>query len=87
MKRVAPHIGAGLKAAALRSRANVAQDTPDVPSVLTLDRSGKVVSHTPSAEHWLKDLGDLDPSWRDDGLPMAVRMVSGALKQEPIAEG
>jgi DNA-binding CsgD family transcriptional regulator len=80
VKRVAPHIGAGLKGAALRSRANVAQDTPDVPSVLTLDRSGKVVSHTPSAEQWLKDLGDLDPSWRDDGLPMAVRMVSGALK-------
>jgi hypothetical protein len=87
VKRVAPHLGAGLKVAALRSRANVAQDTPDVPGVLTLDRSGKVVSHTPSAEHWLKDLGDLDPSWRDDGLPMAVRMVSGALKQEPIAEG
>jgi DNA-binding CsgD family transcriptional regulator len=79
-KRIAPHLGAGLRAAALRSRAYAAQDSPDVPGVLTLDRSGRVISHTPSAEHWLMDLGDLDDSWRDDGLPMAVRMVSGALK-------
>jgi hypothetical protein len=47
VKRVAPHIGAGLKAAALRSCANVAQDTPEVPGVLTLDRSGKEVSSLP----------------------------------------
>jgi hypothetical protein len=47
IKRMAPHIGAGLKAAALRSRATAGQDSPDVPGVLTLDRSGKVVSHTP----------------------------------------
>lgn len=80
VKRIAPHVGAGLKAAALRARANAAQDSPDVPGVLTLDRSGRIISHTPSAEHWLRDLGDLDPSWRDDGLPMAVRMVSSALK-------
>ena len=51
-----------------------------MPGVLTLDRSGKVVSHTPSAEHWLGDLEDLDPSWRDENLPMTVRMVSGALR-------
>jgi DNA-binding CsgD family transcriptional regulator len=80
VKRIAPHIGAGLKAAALRSRATAEQDSPDVPGVITLDRSGRVVSHTPSAEHWLRDLEDLDPSWRDENLPMTVRMVSGALK-------
>jgi DNA-binding CsgD family transcriptional regulator len=80
VRRIAPHIGAGLKAAALRSRATAEQDSPDVPGVLTLDRSGRVVSHTPSAEHWLWDLEDLDPLWRDERLPMAVRMVSGALK-------
>jgi DNA-binding CsgD family transcriptional regulator len=80
IKRSAPHIGAGLKAAALRSRASAEHDSPDVPGVLTLDRSGKVVSHTPSAEHWLGDLEDLDPSWRDERLPMTVRMVSGALR-------
>jgi DNA-binding CsgD family transcriptional regulator len=80
IKRVAPHIGAGLKAAALRSRATTEQDSPDVPGVLTLDRSGKILSHTPSAEHWLGDLEDLHPLWRDEMLPMAVRMVSGALR-------
>lgn len=53
VKRVAPHVGAGLKAAALRSRAATAdQGTGDVPGVLTLDRFGNVVSHTPSAERW-----------------------------------
>jgi DNA-binding CsgD family transcriptional regulator len=80
VRRIAPHVGAGLKAAALRSRATTEQSSPDVPGVLTLDRSGKVVSHTPSAEHWLGDLENLDPSWRDERLPMAVRMVSGALR-------
>jgi len=80
VKRIAPHVGAGLKAAALRSRASSEQDNPDVPGVLALDRSGRVVSHTPSAEHWLRDLEDLDPRWRTESIPMVVRMVSGALK-------
>jgi len=80
VKRIAPHVGAGLKAAALRSRAATEQDSPDVPGVLTLDRSGKIVSHTSSAEHWLWDLEDLDPLWRHENIPMAVRMVSGALR-------
>ena len=80
VKRVASHVGAGLKAAALRSRAATEQDSPDVPGVLTLDRSGKIVSHTSSAEHWLWDLEDLDPLWRHENIPMAVRMVSGALR-------
>jgi DNA-binding CsgD family transcriptional regulator len=80
VKRIASHVGAGLKAAALRSRAATEQDSPDVPGVLTIDRSGKIVSHTSSAEHWLWDLEDLDPLWRYENIPMAVRMVSGALR-------
>jgi DNA-binding CsgD family transcriptional regulator len=80
IKRIAPHIGAGLKAAALRSHAAAGQDSPDAPGVLTLDRSGKIVSNTPSAEHWLGDLENLDASWRHERIPMAVRMVSGALR-------
>jgi DNA-binding CsgD family transcriptional regulator len=80
VKRIAPHVGAGLKAAALRSRATREQDTPDVPGVLILDRSGMVISHTPSAEHWLRDLEDLHPGWRRENIPMVVRMVSGALR-------
>jgi DNA-binding CsgD family transcriptional regulator len=80
VKRIAPHVGAGLKAAALRSRATREQDTPEVPGVLTLDQSGMVVSYTPSAEHWLRDLEDLHPGWRRENIPMVVRMVSGALR-------
>jgi DNA-binding CsgD family transcriptional regulator len=80
IKRIAPNIGAGLKAAALRSHAAAGQDSPDAPGVLTLDRSGKIVSNTPSAEHWLGELENLDASWRHERIPMAVRMVSGALR-------
>src|SRR5919112_5515739 len=80
VKRIAPHVGAGLKAAALRARAATEQDAPDVPGVITLDRSGSVVSHTPSAEHWLRELENLGPHWRYESLPLAVRMVHGALR-------
>lgn len=80
VRRVAPHVGAGLKAAALRSQATTEPPADDAPGVLTLDRSGRVLSRTPSAEHWLRDLEDFDPSWRHDRLPMAVRTVSGALR-------
>jgi DNA-binding CsgD family transcriptional regulator len=81
MERIAPHVGAGLKAAALRTRATARQDAPDIPGVLTLDRSGHVVSHTPSAERWLRELEELHPAWRGDGLPIAIRMVAGALNR------
>jgi DNA-binding CsgD family transcriptional regulator len=77
LKRLAPHVGAGLKAATLRSRAATAPAADDAaPGVLVLDRSGRVVSRTPSAEHWLRDL---HPAWPERGLPVAVRMVAGAL--------
>lgn len=78
LKRIAPHVGSGLKAAALRSRASAELLANDVPGVLTLDRSGRVISHTPSAEHWLHDL---HPEWRERGLPVAVRIVAGALER------
>jgi hypothetical protein len=81
LKRVAPHVGAGLKAAALRSRATFAHDGPDVPGVLTLDRKGRVLSHTPAARRWLEDLEDLHPAWRENDTPVPVRMVAGALRR------
>jgi DNA-binding CsgD family transcriptional regulator len=84
MKRIVPHVGAGLKAAALRSRATdrtTDQETKDAPGVLTLDRSRRIVSYTPSAEHWLRDLEALHPAWREShSLPVAVRMVDSALR-------
>ncbi len=84
LKRVAPHVGAGLKAAALRLRATTAHGgpgVPDVPGVLTLDREGRVLSHTPAARRWLEDLEDLRPAWRENDTPVPVRMVAGALRR------
>ena len=60
-RRVAPHVGAGLKAAALHSKAIAEHGGPDIPGVLTLDRQGRVISHTPAARRWLEDLEDLHP--------------------------
>jgi len=88
--RIAPHVGAGLKAAALRARAAAGRGASEVPGVLSLDRQGSVVSHTPAAEHWLGDLEDLHPAWRGaGGTPMPVRMVAGALRRslDPAAAG
>lgn len=81
LKRVAPHVGAGLKAAALRLRATTAPGGPDVPGVLTLDREGRVLSHTPAARRWLEDLQDLRPAWRENDTPVPLRMVAGALRR------
>jgi DNA-binding CsgD family transcriptional regulator len=82
LRRVAPHVGAGLKAAALRSRAaSAGRHGPEIPGVLTLDRDGRVVSHTPAAERWLEDLEDLHPSWRKSEPPIPVKMAAGALKR------
>ena len=81
VRRLAPHVGAGLRAAALRSRAT-GEDSDDAPGVLTLDHAGRVVSSTPAAERHLAELGELDPAWRTGrGLPIAVWMVAGALAQ------
>lgn len=89
VKRAAPHVGAGLKVAALRSRAINEQDVPDLPGVLTLDREGHIVSHTPAALRWLEDLEDLHPAWRESEPPMPVKMVAGALKRalSPVSGG
>lgn len=81
VRRIAPHVGAGLKAAALRHRAVADLEGPDLPGVITLDRAGRVLSHTPAARRWLEDLEDLHPAWREKDPPVPVRMVAGALKR------
>jgi DNA-binding CsgD family transcriptional regulator len=76
LRRIAPHLGNGLKMAALRMQTPVEEGGRDVPGVLTLDHQGSVVQHTPAAERWLRDLEDLGPGWRErDGLPRALRTV------------
>ncbi len=82
LRRISPHLGAGLKAAMLRLRAAAEPDGDGVPGVLTLNREGQVVQHTPAAERWLREVEDLGPDWREgDGLPAAVWMIVGALKR------
>jgi DNA-binding CsgD family transcriptional regulator len=82
IRRVAPHVGAGLKVAALRSSATAAPAADDAPGVLTLDGNGRVLSSTRAAERYLAELGDHDQVWREGrALPTAVRMVAGALGQ------
>lgn len=81
-RRVAPHLAAGLKAAALRSEALAEADGDGSPGILVLDRAGRVLQHTGAAERWLRELGDLGPGWRvGDGLPSAVLSVMGALRR------
>ncbi|HEX6710721.1 MAG TPA: LuxR C-terminal-related transcriptional regulator [Rubrobacter sp.] len=81
LRRVVPHLGAGLRASALLSQASPAEtDAEDGPGVLVLDHRWRVIEHTPAAKRYLEDLGDLGPHWREDGnLPVAVWMVMGAL--------
>jgi DNA-binding CsgD family transcriptional regulator len=76
LRRTAPHLGNGLKMAALRMQTTVEGGGTDVPGVLTLDYRGSVVQHTPAAERWLRDLEDLGPGWREwYGLPRALHTV------------
>lgn len=81
--RIAPHMGAGLKAAALRTQAPPGAESDDVSGVLTLDRRGKVIQHTRAAERLLQELtGDLGSAWLEgDGLPAAVYAVVGSLRR------
>ncbi len=81
-RRIAPHLAAGLKAAALRSDALAAPVGDTAPGVLVLDDKGGVVQHTRAAERWLRELEDLPPAWQEGkGLPLAVSSVAGALRR------
>lgn len=79
--RLAPHLGAGLKAAALRAQALPEAEDNGLPGVLTLDHKGRVVGCTRAAERWLRELGDPSPGWEGDGLPAAVYAVAGMLRR------
>jgi DNA-binding CsgD family transcriptional regulator len=82
LRHLAPHVSAGLKLAVLRSQAPPETAGDGVPGVLVLDRRGKILHHTASAERWLRDLGDLGPGWREGvGLPAAVWTVVSALRR------
>jgi DNA-binding CsgD family transcriptional regulator len=83
VSRLAPHLAAGLKAAALRAQAPLVSPSTsasDGPGVLILDARGRVVQYTASAERWLRELGALGPGWQEGlGLPPVVWLAAGAL--------
>jgi DNA-binding CsgD family transcriptional regulator len=82
LRHIAPHLGNGLKMAALRMQTSVEEGGTDVPGVLTLDYQGSVVQHTPAAERWLRELEDLGPGWREwNGLPRALHTVFLSLRR------
>jgi hypothetical protein len=63
-RRVAPHLGAGLKAAVLRSQAPP-EKGDGIPGVLVLDHRGRVSHYTATAERWLEELEDPDSRWHE----------------------
>lgn len=83
LSRLSPHLGAGFRAAGLsEGAARTGHVDDEVPGVLSLDRRGRVVQHTPAAERWLRDLADLDADWIEGhGLPDAIWLLVGALRQ------
>jgi DNA-binding CsgD family transcriptional regulator len=87
VRRVSPLVGAGLKAAALRSRALQANGAADdAPGVVVIDQVRRVVSATPAAERLLAELGPLPATWRTGAeLPIAIQVVIGALEQSLAA--
>jgi DNA-binding CsgD family transcriptional regulator len=83
LRRIVPHLGAGLRASVLLSQATLPGfNGDDAPGVLVLDHLGRVVEHTQAAKRYLEELGDLGPGWREgEGLPVALWMVVGALRR------
>ena len=91
MRRIAPHLGAGLRTATLQRELHDDQeDSDDAAGVLVLDGRGTVIQHNAAAERRLQELGDLGESWREgEGLPAPVWTVLGALKRslKPETDG
>jgi DNA-binding CsgD family transcriptional regulator len=81
IRRIAPHVAAGLRAATLHHELQDDRDGYDAAGVLVLDPRGIVVQHNAAAEWRLRELGDLGAEWREgQGIPTPVWSVLGALK-------
>ncbi len=84
VRRLSPHLGAGLRAATLRQQA-AGEPKNTEAGVLILDEKWRVVQRTPAAERLLHELDGLEPPgaerWREDeGLPTAVWSASMSLR-------
>ena len=62
LRRIAPHLGAGLKAGTLREVGSAEHVGDGVPGVLILDDRGRVVQYTDAAERWLRQLAGSAPA-------------------------
>jgi DNA-binding CsgD family transcriptional regulator len=89
LRRLTPHLGAALRAAALLSRASREAQEDGVPGVLVLDHRSWSVSHyNATAECLLGELEDLAPGWEEGKLPVALTAVAGAVRKalKPASE-
>jgi DNA-binding CsgD family transcriptional regulator len=87
LRQVAPHLGAALRAAALRAQASLDFEGEGVPGVLVLDHRGCVIQHTQAAKGLLEELEDLGPGWQEGaGLPLAIWMVASAVRKALMAQ-
>lgn len=87
LRQVAPHLGAGLRAAALRAQASLDSEGEGVPGVLVLDHRGWVIQYTQAAKGLLEELEDLGPGWQEGaGLPLAIWMVASAVRKALMAQ-
>jgi DNA-binding CsgD family transcriptional regulator len=87
LRQVAPHLGAGLRAAALRAQASLGSEVEGVPGVLVLDHSGRVIQYTQAAKGLLEELEDLGPGWQEgEGLPLAILMMASAVRKALMAQ-
>jgi DNA-binding CsgD family transcriptional regulator len=75
--RVAPHLGAGLRAAALSSESTREPEGQEASGVLVLDERGRAIRYTRSAERWLLKLEDAGSGWGEGGGPAAWREGRG----------
>jgi DNA-binding CsgD family transcriptional regulator len=82
VRRIAPHLSVGLRAATLKQELHEDQDSDDdAAGVLVLDGWGTVVQHNAAAESRLREIGDLGWRWQEgEGLPAPIWTVLGALK-------
>jgi DNA-binding CsgD family transcriptional regulator len=90
MSRLAPHLAAGLKVAALRAPTphsmpmpdNASGAAPRGPGVLILDGRGLVAQYTPVAEYWLRRLASHTTGWWEgQRLPAVVWVAVGLLRR------
>ena len=82
LRRLVPHLGAGLRAAVLLSQAPLEVHEDGVPGVLVLDHRRWLVSHyNATAECLLGELEDLSPEWQEGDLPVVLSSVVGAVRR------